>query len=101
MHLWKFKLSGVPGVCEIEMPKNSKILKLGLQFDQVVLWAACNPKAEKEMYRFVIAFTGDTIVNDDLEYVDTLQIESKERNFQYLVLHVFKERSLFENILNK
>ncbi len=64
-----YKYSLADGV--VVLPKNARILKVGMQDEIPCLWALVNPEAERETRYFAISGTGD-LIPDAWEYVGTI-----------------------------
>lgn len=88
--IWKFPLSILP-TTEVDMPAGAKILRLGTQDNEPVLWALvdADPAVPKEPRRFAHVPTGQGIVDEAgvMEYVGTYQIDLGPDEF---VGHVFE-----------
>ncbi len=70
----------------IRMPKNAKILTVGVQGGDVFLWALiCPSEIETEERTFRIAGTGHEISNGKFEFIGTVFLHGDQ-----LVLHVFE-----------
>ena len=68
------------------IPKGAELLCVQTQFNRPCLWALVDPDAESEEVRFRICGTGHPVKEENLQYIDTFQIEDGR-----LVFHVFKE----------
>lgn len=82
--IWKFKL-GISG--EIEMPVDAKVLSVANQYEDVCLWALCNPGVYREIRKFLIVGTG---WQHDLplgRFIGTVILSEGKR-----VLHVFESQ---------
>ena len=64
-----YKYSLTDGV--VSMPKNARILKVGMQDDIPCLWASVDPYAEREHREFTTLGTG-SLIPDRWEYVGTI-----------------------------
>lgn len=83
--IWKYPLPIIDNV-EISLPKDSKILCVKTQKNDLCLWALVNPdENETESVKLRIAGTGHPIEEENLEYIDTVLMY--EDNF---VIHIFK-----------
>ena len=83
--VWKYPLPIIDNV-EISLPKDSKILCVKTQKNDLCLWALVNPdENETESVKLRIAGTGHPIEEENLEYIDSVLMY--EDNF---VIHIFK-----------
>ncbi len=87
--IFKFELL-LLGKLLIEMPKESTVLKVGIQNGMPYLWALVNPESEneKEFREFETFQTGQEIFTDatiQREYIDSLLLD--KGNY---VIHVFE-----------
>jgi hypothetical protein len=81
--IWKFELP--PWSIFIDIPQGATLLSAGIQGDDIVVWARCNPNAPK-VSRMVAAHpTGVPFppAYDDAEFLATVQMADG------LVFHVF------------
>ena len=72
----------------IEMPKDSEILKAGVQNGKMVLWVLVDPEDDKEQRRFRLTGTGHKITDDEagkLHYIGTFLLYGGS-----LVFHLFE-----------
>ena len=84
MRIWKFVIQ--PGLRqEIAMPTGALILDAQLQNGECCLWALCDPVVpRREIRRFSIYTTGESLPEDPGKYVATFQVAGG------LVFHVFE-----------
>lgn len=68
----------------ITMPKDAKILKISKQYGDICLWALVDTENELINYEFRIAGTGHMISDNNLEFIETIDIDSGR-----LIFHVF------------
>jgi len=80
MVIWKFTIS--PNVLPI-MPKGAKLLSVGVQMGDPVMWAMVDPDAETEHRQIAVVPTGHMHVPDNHAFVGTFQLPDG------LVFHVF------------
>lgn len=84
-------------ICIIEMPMYSKVLSIGVQNEEVFLWALVDLSIEKTVpRRFRVAGTGHPITIKELEELTFLGTV-----FLYEVFHIFEikeSRLLKENL---
>lgn len=68
--VWKFALTEptATGRVFVDLPASARPLSVGLQGDEMVVWALCDPEQEAELHmqvtgprRFIVANTGDEI----------------------------------------
>lgn len=90
MSIWKIKLVPLPGTQTVSIPKNSTVLKFGVQGNDIVFWVLCDPDQSKIPLRLTLFFTGSAIGVSNLAYLDTVEIRSG------LVFHIFQDH-LSEN----
>ena len=83
--IWKYTLSLVDYV-DIEMPTGARILSVGIQNEQICLWALVDPEKTAAKYRFRIAGTGHPIGKEaeNWDFVGTVIMMNGA-----LVFHVF------------
>lgn len=55
--IWKFNVP-IRDLALIEMPKGAQTLSVGVQGQEICMWAIVDPNAEKEMRRFSVHGTG-------------------------------------------
>ena len=76
---------------ELDLPKGAEILSVGVQDDQIVLWALGNPKSECETRRFAAVPPGvylETELVRPIRFLGTAQLMGS------LVYHVFEAEFL-------
>ena len=74
--IYKYPLPSSPGDYKIEMPCNARILGVGDQGDNLVLWAIVDPSKEHEVRVLNVRWTGRDPVDDlvDATYIGTAQV---------------------------
>ena len=83
--VWKYKVSN-DDCFEIELPINSKLLSVQVQFHEVYLWCLVNPKEKAiQKRKFRLAGTGHLINENNLEFIGTFQLLNGG-----LVFHLFE-----------
>lgn len=84
MHtIWKYTLHPKT---ELEMPKAAEILTVGIQGDDIVMWAKVNPEAPLETRTFLGFGTGHDLPDQiPLKYVGTTLFTGHN-----LVFHIFE-----------
>ena len=80
--IWKFQL--FPAQPVVYLPRGARVLSAGAQEDNIFVWAAVNPEAEKVPRIIRVYLTGSVIAENlqDLTFVGTVFVG-------YLVFHVF------------
>ena len=64
------------GIINIEMPKDAQILSIQVQHEIPCIWALVNPKAKKEIRKFVLHGTGSSIkILPEMKHIGTFQLE--------------------------
>ena len=81
--VWKFTIDPFDTV-DITMPEGSQILTLGVQNQEVQMWARVDPDARPVTRRIAIAGTGHTRIDMDGPYLGTVQLLGGS-----LVFHAF------------
>lgn len=83
--IWKF---GIPieDSFMIEMPRNAHVLTVATQQDGPQMWAYVDPKAARELRRFLLVGTGHDIDVGAGRYIGTFQMQQGT-----LVFHVFED----------
>lgn len=71
--IWKYELHGLQSTV-FEMPRNARIVHVGMQGDVICLWALVNENAEKDRRVFRPFGTGHGIptIRGSYEYVGTV-----------------------------
>lgn len=72
------------------MPVGARILHVQMQMGVPVLWALVDPRAPREIRRFINEGTGQTFDGSGLDYVGTWQEENSDGAF---VFHLFEVKS--------
>lgn len=67
----------------VELPVSAKVIHVGSQNNEVVMWVVLDPKSKKVKRKFVIYATGQTMVEPSLKHVGTVQVRA-------FVWHVFE-----------
>lgn len=94
--VWKFPIEAIP-LTELHMPKGARVLRVGNQGAQPVLWAEVDPEAEPTLRQFMVVTTGETFYagevpgGDEMEYVGTFQLPLPDMEF---VGHVYENIQL-------
>ncbi len=71
--IWKYKIPLVAGEFTLSMPVGGRVLLVGLQGRDPVLWAEVELGAEKTSYRFVLVGTGGAVPDAPCRFVGTYQ----------------------------
>lgn len=71
---------------EIQMPSKAKILSVGVQNNEIKLWALVETNTKVEPRRIRIAGTGHDITEDIVAFLGTVQLHSGR-----LVFHIFEK----------
>ena len=81
--IWKFKVDRTEVVL---LPEGAKVLSVGVQGNDLVLWALVNPKAKSvEALNLKVIPTGDMIPDGEvLDFIGTVHFPGP------LVFHVFR-----------
>jgi len=86
--IWKYDIPE-EGLFDIEMPKDAKILSIGVQHKEPKMWVQVDTKNEKETRSFAMFRTGydmDRVLkNLDLKYLGTFLVSDDK-----LVFHLFE-----------
>lgn len=69
----------------VEMPKEAKILSVGVQHGTVCIWAEVDNTAKTEMREFTVIGTG-YVVPEDVKFLGTVQLHDG-----HIVLHVYEK----------
>ncbi len=80
--IWKYPLS-LTGTNILRMPEGAKVIHLGSQDNQLILWAIVDEESPLETRQFNIYGTGQPMTSEVEQYLGTVQIDS-------LVWHVFR-----------
>lgn len=84
MTIWKFTLEPV---CELQMPEGATVLSVGVQGENICLWAMVNPDAPKVTRSFVGFGTGHEVTDATcLEFIGTALLHGGS-----LVFHIFEK----------
>jgi hypothetical protein len=82
MEIWKFNLQ--PGVMnKIEMPRNARLLSVGCQYGELVIWAVVVPSNTPRLRNVLVVGTGQSSQETVGTFVGTIQ------DHRDLVWHVF------------
>jgi len=83
--IWKYLIPGSSN--ELDIPKNSRLLSVGLKDKEIYLWALVDPEAEQESKIVHVFATGEGITYNTgaLKFIGTVIDEDG------LVWHVFEE----------
>ena len=82
IHKQSFEINDTVGLI---LPKGSEILSCQLQHGTPCIWYLCDPSAELEGRVLRIIGTGHPIINNELKFIDTIQMVNGS-----LVFHVFE-----------
>ena len=86
--IWKKQLHHTDGCIEVTMPKESRILSVQNQNEEVCIWYLVDTENENEKRYFEIFGTGHNIpvgMGIDREYIGTFQLRNGS-----LVFHLFE-----------
>ena len=89
--VWKFVMEHPRSVFDV--PSGALFLSVGLQDDQIVLWAEVSPSAEKEQRVFNAINTGSQLPPDRIAFIGTVQTVGKAPGTwveQPIVWHVYE-----------
>ena len=84
--VWKYEL--LPGANELRMPRDARIVSVGVRDLSVVLWAWVTPELESTTRRVRAVATGEVFDSTELCFIGTVSIVYREGT---LVFHVFEE----------
>ena len=86
MRIYKYKIPApiADGVSTVEMPKFATILSVGIQQDEMVLWAVVDPKTIVRKYHLQLVNTGNDVPEGTGEFIGTATSSNG------IVWHVFK-----------
>jgi hypothetical protein len=85
--VWKFPLSAIGTVSEIEMPVGAEILRPGIDGEgKGVVWAKVTDEAPKGIRRLYVERTGTRLEHDG-KYIGSVVVESLGALWQ--IFHVF------------
>lgn len=83
--VWKFSL-GESTHPILTMPKGAEILSVQVQRDEPQLWALVDPNAPKVKRQFHVYGTGWDVEQDNLRFIDTVQMRGGT-----FIFHIFEE----------
>ena len=92
--VWKFPLN-INGQSAFDIPIGAKILSIGAQGGELVLWALVDPEAQvKENRRFISLLTGQLYADIDINMIliGTVQFDDDAMPNGKFVVHVFEEK---------
>ena len=80
-----YKLTISPNIARYEMPKNSELLYVREQGEDICVWFFCDPKEKGREIRTILSFgTGHTGIGQDLKYIGSGHLNSGA-----LIFHIF------------
>jgi hypothetical protein len=85
--IWK-QLLPIQGVRELQLPEDATLLHVDGQYEAVMLWVLVDPDAKREVRKFTVVFTGQTLpddFDDHNDHVGTVLLDDGN-----LVSHVFE-----------
>lgn len=83
--IWKYTLKSPK--TDLELPKGSEVLSVGVQNEEIVLWVKVDPLQEKESRTFVGFGTGHDIPDAlKLSFIGTVMLSKGK-----LVFHIFEQ----------
>ena len=84
--IWKYAFSWEPGVEDIDMPGNARIVSIGIQNNTPVMWAIVDPEAINYPRRMYKHMTGIPLYGgaDAIDFLGTLQ-----HPIHLYVIHIF------------
>lgn len=80
--IWKFKINQ-HGRTLINTHAGAEILAIGIQDDEIVTWIKFDSEMPKSQIILATIFTGSSFHDDDLRYIDTVQLGA-------IVSHIFE-----------
>jgi len=80
--IWKFPLTTTR---PIQMPKGAEIMYIGVQQDNIFVWAKVKPHLPKEDRHFKAIDTGQSFHDDYLTYIGTASMDDGDT-----VHHIFE-----------
>lgn len=93
--VWKYPVP-IADYFVLEMPRGAEILYLDEQQKLLCLWALVQPGAAREKRAFRLAGTGHPILENNLDYVDSLVMLGGD-----LVFHLFEIKNFSPDDLAK
>lgn len=83
--VFKFKIEPLTET-EVKMPKGARLLSVGAQGKDVVVWAAVDPDGEYAVRKVLLTGTGFQVSGDFGIFIGTVQITT---DFGEMVFHAF------------
>lgn len=83
--VWKYETPIQDEIIEIDLPQNSEILEVAIQYEFVYMWVKHETNNMKQTRKFKWFGTGQEIESQNLRYIKTLHV-----NNGYLVFHLFE-----------
>ena len=84
--IYKYRLQVSARTIELSLPKDARILSVGVQEGHCHIWALVDAEAPKETRLFRTIATGEAFTPDGLTYIGTFHdVES------WMVFHLFEE----------
>tara|TARA_R110000803_G_C11777979_1_gene296209 strand:+ start:260 stop:517 length:258 start_codon:yes stop_codon:yes gene_type:complete len=81
--IYKYQLNAISMVTEIPIPRKAKVLKCGLQNNQVFIWAMVQTDNEDEIRSFEVCPTGEEVDVKAKNHIGTIFQDE-------LVWHIFE-----------
>jgi len=82
LKIWKYLLGHDLGKVTVSMPAPAKILSIGVQSGEIVVWAIVGPGNAQEDRVFAVCWTGNIAPSEPHDHLGTVQIGA-------LVYHIF------------
>jgi len=83
--IWKYPLDMIVDEFILEMPEGAILLSFKVQRGVPTLWALVNPNNKFEKRYFRLVGTGHSIEDDNLKYIDSVQLDRGN-----LIFHLFE-----------
>ncbi len=83
--IWKYPIDTTIDEITIEMPEGARILSFKVQRGIPTLWALINLDNKFEKRHFRIIGTGQSIEEDNLKYIDSIQLAGEK-----YIFHLFE-----------
>ena len=83
--IWKYPLDMIVDEFTLEMPEGAILLSFKVQRGVPTLWALVNPDNKFEKRQFSLIGTGHSIKENNLKYIDSVQLDQGN-----LIFHLFE-----------
>ena len=83
--IWKYPIDTMENDLTIEMPEDSELLYFDVQKEIPTLWVLVNTEKKFEKRYFRVLGTGDSIEDDNLDYIGSIQLVEGD-----FIFHLFE-----------